>query len=44
MTYNEIYIILSFEKTKLITTKLLCPQNNLIIVTSTAKQRGTQIS
>jgi hypothetical protein len=28
MTYNKIYKILSFEKTKLITTKLLCPQNN----------------
>ncbi len=26
MTYIEIYKILSFEKTNLITTKLLCPQ------------------
>jgi hypothetical protein len=26
MTYSEIYKILSFEKTNLITTKLLCPQ------------------
>jgi len=32
MTFNEIYKILIFEKTKLITTKLLCPHNNLIIV------------
>ncbi len=26
MTYSEIYEILSFENTKLITKKLLCPQ------------------
>jgi hypothetical protein len=26
MTYNKIYKILSFENTKLITTKLLCSQ------------------
>jgi hypothetical protein len=44
MTFSEIYKILSFEKTKLITTKLLCPQkNNLTIITSSVKQCGTQI-
>jgi hypothetical protein len=38
MTYSEIYKILSFENKKLITTKLLCPQKNtLIIVTCSAK-------
>ncbi len=43
MTYSKIYRSLSFEKTKLITTKLLCPQKNLIIVTARAKQRGAQM-
>ncbi len=44
MTYSEIYKILSFENKKLITTKLLCPQKNtLIIVTCSAKQHGGQI-
>ncbi len=43
MTYSEIYKILSFEKTKLITTKLLCSHNNLIIVTSCVNQHGAQI-
>jgi hypothetical protein len=42
MTYSEIYKILSFEKTKLITI-YLSTQNDLIIVTSSAKQHGTQI-
>ncbi len=38
MTYSEICKILSFEKSKLITTKLLCPQqNDSIIVTNSAK-------
>jgi hypothetical protein len=32
------------KKTKLITTKLLCPQKNLIIVTSSVKQCGAQMS
>ncbi len=43
MTFNEIYKTLIFEKTKLITTKLLCPHNNLIIVISSAKQCEYQI-
>ncbi len=43
ITYSEIYKILSFEKKKFITTKLLCPQNNLIIITGSAKQCGAQI-
>ncbi len=44
MTYSEIYKILSFEKTKLIATKLLCPQkNNLIIITGNVKQCRAQI-
>jgi hypothetical protein len=43
MTYNEIYKILSFEKTKLITTILLCPQDNLIIIIGSAKQRRAEI-
>jgi hypothetical protein len=38
MTYNKIYKILSFEKTKLITTKLLCSQKiielSLLVVQS----------
>ncbi len=44
MTYSEIYKILSFEKTKLITIFLkTSTQNNLIIVIGSAKQRKTQI-
>jgi hypothetical protein len=36
--YSEIYKILFFEKTKLITTKLIkCTKNNLIIVIGSAK-------
>jgi hypothetical protein len=38
MAYSEIYQFLSFEKTKLITTNLLCPhQNDLIIAIDNAK-------
>jgi len=44
MTYNEIYNILSFGKTKLITTKLfMSSQNNLITVIGSAKQHRAQI-
>jgi hypothetical protein len=43
MTFNEIYKTLIFEKTKLITTKLLCPRNNLVIVISSVKQCEDQI-
>jgi hypothetical protein len=44
MTYNENFKILSFEKIKLITTKLLCTQKyNLIIISSSAKEHKTQI-
>jgi hypothetical protein len=44
MTYSEIYKILFFEKTKLITKNLLCPcKKKLIIVTNSVKQRWAQI-
>ncbi len=42
MTFNEIYKTLIFEKTKLITTKLLCPHNNSIMVISSVKQCKVQ--
>jgi hypothetical protein len=38
MIYSEIYKVLFFENTKLITTKLIkCTKNNLIIVIGSAK-------
>jgi hypothetical protein len=37
MTYSEIHNILSFENTKLITTKLLCHTKNKIIVIGSVK-------
>jgi hypothetical protein len=44
MTYSEIYRILFFEKTKLITNKIIMStKNNFIIVLGSAKQFGTQI-
>jgi hypothetical protein len=44
MTYDEIAKNLSFEKTKLMTTKLLCAGKKIIIVTSSPKQHGAQIN
>jgi len=44
MTFSEIYNFLSFQKTKLITNKIIIStQNNLIIITCNAKQRKPQI-
>jgi hypothetical protein len=44
MTYDEIAKNLSFEKTKLMATKLLCARKKLIIVISSPKQHGAQIN
>jgi sialic acid synthase SpsE len=44
MTYSEIYKILSFEKKKKDYNRIIMStQNDLIIVTGSAKQHGTQI-
>jgi hypothetical protein len=43
MTRSKIYKILYFEKTKLIITKLLRSQKNLIIVIGNVKHCGAQI-
>ncbi len=40
---NEFKKKLSFEKTKLITRKLLCPHNNLIIIIGSANQNQAQM-
>jgi hypothetical protein len=46
MTYSEIYNILSFENTKLITTKLLCPHKikSLSLVVWSSKEPKYQLN
>jgi hypothetical protein len=43
MTYNEIYKILSFEFFFDYNRIIVSTQNNVIIITSSAKQRGAQM-